>query len=520
MTKTKPVIAILLALSFLGGGLILSASRYGVGVGYDSYFYLTTARNLAEGKGLQWESAGNLQPLVHYPPLYPVSIAFVYTFTRDLIRAATVVSAILIGMNVFLIGWIVYRFTTNNWLSFAASIVAMSSPILLDIHFEAMSEPLFLTLMLLSLLFLEKFLHTRKNGYLLISALAASAGFMTRYVGAALVGAAVISLLWLQNGSRRKRLKDLLVFIGLGLLPVIMWYARNFFLTGSTTNRTIGFHPPGINQLRQGAITIAHWFTPTELDPLAITGGLILISLLFMVWIGWTLRKEYHKQPNKLSFLEPGFSVLRFLIVLTMFCGLYIGMLLASLTMFDASTKLNNRILSPIYIAVLLISFISINLQAVKFQRVSLVILFLLLIIYLPRSYQEIVNMYFNGRGFNSRTWQSSELVSAVNHLEKDSILYSNEAFPLEFLTGRPVLSIPEAYDSLNQKPRHDLEKNLHTMRSQLRQPGSRLVLFLGRYRPEYPAKQKLIEGLSLLVSTEDGAIYIDPSSLDSQRTP
>ena len=55
---------------------VLTLTRRGVGVSPDSMTYLEAATNFHEGRGLVATAPdGSLQPLSHYPPLYPVMLS-------------------------------------------------------------------------------------------------------------------------------------------------------------------------------------------------------------------------------------------------------------------------------------------------------------------------------------------------------------------------------------------------------------------------------------------------------------
>ena len=64
---------ILFLIGLAGSGLLWYATQpWGVGVGYDSFYYITSARNLISGQGLGTINVyGSIIPLTKFPPLYP-----------------------------------------------------------------------------------------------------------------------------------------------------------------------------------------------------------------------------------------------------------------------------------------------------------------------------------------------------------------------------------------------------------------------------------------------------------------
>jgi len=70
------LIAVLASCAVMGGGIIVWATPWGVGLSPDSAIYIGGARSLAEMKGYtQPVDASTYSPIVHYPPLYSASLA-------------------------------------------------------------------------------------------------------------------------------------------------------------------------------------------------------------------------------------------------------------------------------------------------------------------------------------------------------------------------------------------------------------------------------------------------------------
>lgn len=76
---------ILFLIGLAGSGLLwYSTQPWGVGVGYDSFYYITSARNLISGQGLGTiDVDGSIIPLTKFPPLYPLILAAL-SFTSGL----------------------------------------------------------------------------------------------------------------------------------------------------------------------------------------------------------------------------------------------------------------------------------------------------------------------------------------------------------------------------------------------------------------------------------------------------
>ncbi len=100
MNERGPLVAAVAALAF---GLLVSvlATPYGLGVTPDSVIYLHAADSLRHGTGFCVPAYdGTPQPLTHYPPLYPGTIALVSHFGLDLMSAARAISLMLSAANI------------------------------------------------------------------------------------------------------------------------------------------------------------------------------------------------------------------------------------------------------------------------------------------------------------------------------------------------------------------------------------------------------------------------------------
>ena len=128
-----------------GFALIWFSTPWGIGVGYDSIFYLSAADNLLSGSGLsRLDGYGNIIPLTHFPPLYPILLAVLsFVLRMDMVSVSGLLSAISFGCLVFLTGWLVYTITKTLIPGILSAIIVLSSPVLLDLQFLAMTEPLF-----------------------------------------------------------------------------------------------------------------------------------------------------------------------------------------------------------------------------------------------------------------------------------------------------------------------------------------------------------------------------------------
>ena len=505
---------VLLGIGILGSVAVLVATRWGIGVEYDSVFYLSAAENLLHGLGLsRLGGGGEIIPLTHYPPLYPLLLSIIsWVSGATVSSAARAVSAIFFGALAFVGGLVVAR-STRSWAAGAAgAILLAASPVLLSVEIWAMSEVVYLVLLVAALGLLAAYAQKPTRSYLLASAAVTAAAYAARYVGIALVGTGVLVVLVSGSWTWRRRLLRAAAFGSLGVLPVIIWMGRNLILTGSTTNRVLLYHPLGRDKVSEAAHTVAGWILPASLPfRLSLVVTLLILAVLALYvgrsWWNAGLRGGPAWEPRH-----------RLLGVLALHGMIYGALLVVSLTFLDASTRLDDRILSPIYL-VLLMAFVLAGelwlaeLKGRAWTRIVLVVILAgVLAVSVPSSLAVVRASADHGLGFNSRGWVAPPTVAWLESQQPGGAVYSNEAFPLYYLTGRPIYWAPEAVDPVKGEPRPQLEADLALMRERLREPGSYLIIFHpGHLRAEMPPLVDLTEGLTLLEKTSDAEIYVAP---------
>ena len=479
-------------------------ARWGIGVEYDSLFYLNSAQNLLSGNGLQWLGTGNsLKPLTHFPPLYPLLIALWNFFIPDLLKASTWLGSLLFGVNIMLVGSFVFTYTRNSLYALAAMLVVFISPDLVDVQLWAMSEALFFIWMMLSLGLLILYVQNDRMNFLVGSAIAAALACLTRYIGLTIVATGLLTILYYKPGLRVK-LRNAFVYGLISVLPLGIWYLRNLFLTGSMTNRSFVFHQILNSTLNKGYHTVLGWFIPIDWAYHWKIIFLVAIGFFIFLWMGWFLWKKIwvRTQDATLQLAQ------RYVFVLSLFAVVYVAFLFVSLTFIDASTRLEERILSPLHLDLFLLLFAPMISMPRHQLLLGAALFVLVLVSFVPTTRVEWGEFRRYGLGMSGKTWQTSPSVDYVRRLGSSTLLYSNEALALQYLTGNPVLSIPQKFDRVKREQLPQFEKNLAIMRNDLETDGAYLVLFKARKGVEYPSVEILSEGLTLVKDLDDGLVY------------
>jgi 4-amino-4-deoxy-L-arabinose transferase-like glycosyltransferase len=512
----KNFLIIILALfGITGMAIIWLNTPWGIGVGYDSIFYISAADNLMNGLGLsRLDGFGLVIPLTHFPPLYPLTLASLSFLTGlEIEIVARVLAALSFGFLAALMGWLIFTYTHSRLAGVLGAALALVAPILLEISFMAMTETLFLVALLLMLYNLNRYLSTEENWQLWAAAGLAATAYLLRYVGLTVILVGVIALLIFGRKAFRRKLRDAILFAGIGILPMAVYYLRNWNISGSFTNRAILYHPPTADQIRAGLATISAWIMPTRFDLIL---RLILLTL-FGVTLGVLFVLNLQRNKSETASQDIYQTGHQFVLLLVLFIVTYLASLILSLTFFDASTRLNNRILSPVYVSGVIAGFVLVW-QSTFYQeygvvRAGVVAAVLIFIgVNLVQGTGVANQMRVEGKGFSGKAWRTSETIDLIKELPQDAIIYTNEAFAVYFLTGKSANWIPENFDPVKGQPAEDYNERVAAMWENIYRFNGALVIFDSISKTNvYAPIEQLTHQLTLWSQGADGAIYLTP---------
>ncbi|MEI2692511.1 MAG: glycosyltransferase family 39 protein [Anaerolineae bacterium] len=281
-------------------------------------------------------------PLTRYPPLYPVLLAAGGPLGLDPLATARWASALLFAANILFVGLaLAALLPRSRWLPLAGALLAASGLPLLTMHSMAWSEPLFLLLSFLCLFVLAAHLDQERPAALLLAGLLGGLAFLTRYAAIPFLAAGVLGLLFMGRPSASRRLASAALFAGLALLPMALWTVRNLAVADTAAARVLAWHPAGRAHLWQALYTVAGWLHVPDRAPNWLRLGLLLAvagMALAAAVLMWRTR--------------PARQVPAFVKLLALLIPLYSAFLAASISLLDASTPLDDRILTPLYVAI------------------------------------------------------------------------------------------------------------------------------------------------------------------------
>ena len=226
----------LLALIALAGmaHLWLRTGEYGLGLTNDSLHYLAATASIADGKGLR-DAAGG--PYLLFPPLYPLVLAGISRLGMAPVDAAQALHIAAFGLTALLAGLWLRRRVQSDLIAVAVTLTAVIAAPLLNTASYLWSETLFALLIALSLMQLELY-RQRPDGTggklaLAGSAVCAGLSAVTRYMGIAAILTGVMLILAMPKLSLRVRLAYAAAYGMAASIPLAVYMARNYALTGS-----------------------------------------------------------------------------------------------------------------------------------------------------------------------------------------------------------------------------------------------------------------------------------------------
>lgn len=480
LDKQAVVFFLTIGLLAVGGIWALAYSTpNGLGLNDDSIAYIAGARSILNGNGYREAWLASNGPVTHFPPGFSAVLALIGFVTGlDPVRGARALNGALFGLNIVLAGWVGWRMTGSRVAGILAATLTMLSSSLLFIHTRAMSEPLYLFLMLLSFLLLdyyfteccvnirtrnlvfdyhslvassEKYIRSSKGSrnYLLV-ALGFTLGwaYLARYAAVSLL-ATMITALFVLRASWRERLKSVLI-LSLSAFPWILgWSVRNRVVGGSFTNRVLGWHPITASNWELGINTFAEFLAPLRpvrrdisQIPLSFETILVVIGLFLVIWVLYRGLPPL-VQPALAARLE----VLPFTHALYVIA--YMAVLVLTMTLFDPATKFQVRILSPTYISLILLLM---TLGTWLWHKKGLfwkpfVTLCTVGLLGMFASSQVIAVQDFRKGGdvFAGEKWFDSDAIAALEKIPPDVLILSNEPGVIYLYTGRPSGVLPKS---------------------------------------------------------------------------
>jgi len=510
----KFAIAFITLLALIGLLTILYANSIAVGVGPDSAVYFASAQSMLKGDGLSVPTGIDQPiPMTHYAPLYPSALGLLGITGLDLNTIAKGLNAILFCSTVFLVGLIVLQNSQKSlFLAPLASLFILASEDMLTIHSYAWSEPLFISLCTLGLFLFAHYLWKPGNLKLIASIGLLSMAFLTRYAGASILPVVFLGVLLFQEDKFPRRLLRSLGLTIACAIPALLWFIRNFFISGNISDRNLTYHPLASHDIRNGLDTLSNWFLPGRISGTVRDVLVILFLAAAVILISIALFKNSRKA------VEKGEWALEQIIptIFALFGLSYLLLLVFTIFFMDAQSTFNYRLLSPLLISGTIVAF---SLLPSYWKRIpwmlqlSVGVLFILVVVFNAIHSLKFVTKAHEGsfKMYAGSGWQEAEIIQEVMALPGESPIYSNGDDAITYVAGRPAARFPQKSSPFSLEENQNYIQDLDQMRETLRDRRGYIVCFTGMtwrgYLPNCEELEALFP-LALLWAGDEGMIY------------
>ena len=425
--------------SVVGCFVIYFLTRFGgIGISPDSVGYSVAAINLKE-KGVLVDFNG--LALVDFPAGYPLFLTVTYFVTGvSPILLAPIINAFLYVGVILMSSYIMQSFQgVTRWYRIGILILLASSPCLWEVYGMIWSETLFLFLILLYFLAWKNFIVQKTILSLILFALVAAYGFVTRFAGITLIatGFAWIlfdgSLVWL------KKVKHLTIFFLTGISLVLINLIRNHYASGTLSGvREKALRTVGENLMDIGAV-LGGWFPFIGEHPLA--GAIVFCGLVAFAAIQILYRIIQQQFYSKMETIVYGFFLMYSVFIVA----------ISSISRFE---ELSSRLLSPMYIPMIWVTTSWVTIYIVKRTRAIRILLLLAFavcfIAFFKNHYRQNAEnwegiAYAGIPGYSEKQWKDSPTIQYIN-THKDSVngvIYSDAYDGLYYLTGVKSFPLP-----------------------------------------------------------------------------
>lgn len=511
-------------LAALATFLILYATPQGLSLSDDSIAYIAGARSILSGDGYREAWLASNQPGTHFPPGFSSMLALIGLSGLDPLRGTRFINSLLFGANTFLLGLIGWRMTRSQIAGVMLAFLFVFNASMFRVHVAAMSEPLYIFFSLAAFLTFSNYFGIQELApvsdsllsdsriLLILTGILTAFAYLTRYAGLALL-TTFLATLTLLHDTWKKRITSVGIFLA-GFIPfAIAWGIRNKLTADNATNRTLVYHPLTTENIETGIRNFSLFLVPLETwrralikIPNLFVIILVLIALALLVWV---MSKGLKKliQP---STQRP--EILSFTNALYIFA--YLASMISSMLLFDASTKFKLRIVSPIYVGLLimlvLFGYWLWQKRAIYWRALTAVIAIFILTLSVYDMSDVVKQLRKGGQGYASFQWFDSQAMEFLRELPEGIRIYSNQVAPVYLYTGRPGYVLPDLVDPVTALPRGNYEEGVAALQSDVLTGNAVLALF--KFGSESEDVQSiyinLSDGLYLAHDTRGDKIY------------
>jgi hypothetical protein len=255
---------------------------------------------------------------------------------------------------------------------------------------------------------------------------------------------------------------------------------------------------PTTHDVREALQAVRSWVLPSHASTV-VSLGLVVVMLGVLVWLAWRSRDEAGDVPR----------------VLAVLAVCYLGSVLASKSLFDASTPLDQGILTPVHLLALVALTLLLALRLPEGPMLrgmvpapAAVMALALVVVAVARGGSWVHDPAARTVGVR-QSGMAQQSVGGRGQ-ELDEPIFTNAADALYFEDGRASYALPQVTNPQSQLENQDLQPQLDEMKTFLQARRGLVVYFESvNWRPYLPTETALERdaGLHVLVREPDGVI-------------
>ncbi len=438
------------------GSLVLySTSLYGPGITYESVIYIALARDTAQGKSIITSR------YTDEPPLYPFLTGL---FGIDPIRIIPVFHSAVFFLIILLAGLIALKMTGAGTVSYLAVLTVMTAGPLLHISVMAWNELLFILLVLIFLLVLDSYIQRKSLILVFMLSLTAVLGFYAKYAGLTLIISGILVICMTPTGKKKKKLHSVFLFFILSTVPAILWLYRNYQISRAIFGKGYPNSHSSVDISEQAIKAFFSWFLKEKsMQNWTVYIGLyVLISTLFLMVLIYIARLASRRE--RFVMLRKSGHITAFILVYLVYTLLAVHG--------HVYSRINSRILSPVFIPLVLLGFYYAGLYKEVFQiyvprRLACIMLITLTcLVLIPSFLIKLDNtsqrINHGAGGYSTVYWRENQ---ALKYLQKnppgeDAVTYSNAPEALYIIAGIKSRALSVHSDKDPEKALRELQSS------------------------------------------------------------
>ena len=428
--------------------LLFFLTPNGLGTSPDSVAYLRAAKDFISGNGLVSFTS-------QWPPLYPSLIIIITDlFKLNLLTGVRVLQALILPANFLAVYFVIRSYSTlGRLISILFATLLCLQGVISYTHFYAWTEPLFILFILLDLIVLSKVKLYKNNKliYFLLIFISILAVY-TRYIGLVIaILNAIVLFIWF-DVKLIKRLILALVQIIVPLIAITPWLLHRSAIQTANTDRQLIVSGISFETLQAGLGNIGRWVVPSNVSAEHYGGSMIqfAIGILIFIVIATLLILFFWKIISVKNLIHKELDATANTYKLNVYpIALYILLYFLSILFFisfvDKKIMLDNRILSPIYLPVLIFIICTISYISKRFIRlIGLAAIFISLSFFYPELRARLLISYFNGIELSSKHVLNKPLNVFVNGCRTDSNVGSDLPWNYDLFFDKKVYWLPQ----------------------------------------------------------------------------